>query len=76
MAKSFTGPLRISASAAFHPQSRYGNGEPDLSLGVSPMLHNNLWGTNYVMWYPYEKEGRAIPGAENIRYRFRLVFDA
>ena len=28
----------------------YGNDEPDLGKGVSSMLLNNLWGTNYVMW--------------------------
>ena len=30
----------------FPTQGPYGNQEPDLSKGVSSMLHNNLWGTN------------------------------
>lgn len=30
--------------------------EPDLEKGVSTMLVNNLWGVNYVMWYPFEKQ--------------------
>lgn len=29
---------------------------PDLEYGVSTMLVNNLWGVNYVMWYPFEEE--------------------
>ena len=29
---------------------------PDLSYGISTMLVNNLWGVNYVMWYPFEEE--------------------
>jgi len=31
-------------------------------------LYNNVWGTNYVMWYPYRKEDA------NLLYRFRLNF--
>ena len=30
----------------FPTRGPYGNQEPDLSKGVSSMLHNNLWGTN------------------------------
>ena len=30
----------------FPTSGLYGNQEPDLSKGVSSMLHNNLWGTN------------------------------
>lgn len=26
---------------------------PDMHLGVSSCLHNNVWGTNYAMWFPY-----------------------
>lgn len=33
---------------------------PDLENGVSTMLVNNLWGVNYVMWYPFEKEDANI----------------
>lgn len=29
---------------------------PDLEKGVSTMLMNNLWGVNYVMWYPFEEK--------------------
>eukprot|EP01113_Clastostelium_recurvatum_P021530 TRINITY_DN2551_c0_g1_i3.p1 TRINITY_DN2551_c0_g1~~TRINITY_DN2551_c0_g1_i3.p1 ORF type:complete len:171 (-),score=60.77 TRINITY_DN2551_c0_g1_i3:49-561(-) len=29
-------------------------------------LYNNIWGTNYIMWYPFEKEDK------NILYRFVL----
>ncbi|KAK9832121.1 hypothetical protein WJX84_002577 [Apatococcus fuscideae] len=27
--------------------------KPDMAHGVSYNLHNNIWGTNYVMWSPY-----------------------
>jgi hypothetical protein len=30
--------------------------------------------TNYVMWYPYEKNGTAVAGVENIRFRYSLNF--
>jgi hypothetical protein len=33
----------------FPTSGPYGNKEPGLTQGVSSMLHNNLWGTNYVM---------------------------
>jgi hypothetical protein len=31
---------------------------------------------NYVMWYmyPFERDSEAVPGMENIRYRYRLSF--
>jgi len=30
--------------------------QPDLSQGVHFNLFNNIWGTNYVMWYPFLDE--------------------
>ena len=42
---------------------------PDLSYGVSTMIANNLWGVNYVMWYPFEKEDA------NILFRYVLEFE-
>ena len=41
---------------------------PDLSYGVSTMLVNNLWGVNYVMWYPFEEED------QNLKFRYVLEF--
>jgi len=29
---------------------------PDMSQGFSFLLYNNIWGTNYIMWYPYLPE--------------------
>jgi len=43
---------------------------PDLSLGMHFNLHNNVWGTNYVMWWPYQK------GDETIRFRFVVQVEA
>ena len=40
---------------------------PDVSEGFSFNLFNNLWGTNYIMWYPYQK------GEESSMYRFTLT---
>jgi Domain of unknown function (DUF5054) len=39
---------------------------PELSEGASYMLWNNLWGTNYVMWFPF------IVEESNLRYTFSL----
>lgn len=41
---------------------------PDLTYGVSTMLTNNLWGVNYVMWYPFEEEDA------NILFRYVIEF--
>ena len=35
--------------------------QPDLSKGISVNLHNNVWGSNFPMWY-----------GEDARFRFRL----
>ena len=32
-------------------------------------LWNNLWGTNYPQWYPFE------PADANAEYRFRFTFE-
>eukprot|EP01012_Entosiphon_sulcatum_P032079 TRINITY_DN40828_c0_g1_i1.p1 TRINITY_DN40828_c0_g1~~TRINITY_DN40828_c0_g1_i1.p1 ORF type:complete len:800 (-),score=122.49 TRINITY_DN40828_c0_g1_i1:16-2391(-) len=42
--------------------------------GVSSMLWNNLWGTNYVMWYPYRKNGTDASGEQNLLFRYLLKF--
>ena len=39
---------------------------PDLARGMAFNLANNIWGTNYVMWQPYMREG------ETMRFRFRI----
>lgn len=39
-----------------------------MNYGVSTMLVNNLWGVNYVMWYPFEEEDANI--------LFRYVIEA
>jgi hypothetical protein len=37
---------------------------PDLEQGMHFNLVNNIWGTNYVMWWPYQESDR------NMRFRF------
>jgi len=37
--------------------------------GMAVNLWNNVWDTNYILWYPYE-EG---VGHENILFRFRMI---
>eukprot|EP00823_Brevimastigomonas_motovehiculus_P008810 TRINITY_DN824_c0_g1_i2.p1 TRINITY_DN824_c0_g1~~TRINITY_DN824_c0_g1_i2.p1 ORF type:complete len:655 (+),score=144.20 TRINITY_DN824_c0_g1_i2:280-2244(+) len=39
---------------------------PDFSQGASANLYNNLWGTNYVEWYPFRDVDK------NLVFRFRL----
>ena len=41
-------------------------------FGISTVLWNNLWGTNYVMWYPFNKNGKPVVGEENLTFRFNL----
>lgn len=31
------------------------NAAPDVSFGASTVLWDNLWGTNYIMWYPFNR---------------------
>lgn len=42
---------------------------PDLTQGMSYCLHNNVWGTNYVMWWPYQ------PQDFGIQFRFEVDVD-
>ena len=41
--------------------------EPDLDNGVSFALYDNIWGTNYVMWYPFDDKDK------DMQYRFKLI---
>ena len=68
------GVVVFGEPTGFPTAGLYGNAEPDLSRGVSSMMLNNLWGTNYVMWYPYELDSQAVAGMENIRFRYALQF--
>jgi hypothetical protein len=42
----------------------FNNRQPDLSQGMHFNLHNNLWGTNFPMWY-----------GDDARFRFTLRID-
>lgn len=37
---------------------------PDLQLGGSFVLFDNTWGTNYIMWYPFDSDDA------NIKYEY------
>eukprot|EP00742_Colponemidia_sp_Colp-10_P005273 GILJ01005632.1.p1 GENE.GILJ01005632.1~~GILJ01005632.1.p1 ORF type:complete len:745 (+),score=92.80 GILJ01005632.1:37-2271(+) len=41
---------------------------PEISKGVSANLYNNIWGTNYIMWYPFLEEDA------DAQFRFQLKF--
>ena len=41
-------------------------GPPDLTKGASWNLFNNIWGTNYPQWYPFEDADA------NMEFRFRM----
>ena len=41
---------------------------PDMSLGVHWNIFQNIWNTNYVLWYPYDDADRVT------RSRFKLDF--
>ncbi len=40
--------------------------------GVSSVLWDNLWGTNYIMWFPYNQNYAPVPGEADLRYRYVL----
>ena len=40
---------------------------PDIT-GVAFKIYNNIWDTNWIMWYPF------VDGDENLRARFSLEF--
>ena len=41
--------------------------QPDVSSGFSFNIFNNVWGTNYIMWYPY------LPADASSKYRFLMT---
>ncbi len=41
--------------------------QPDLGRGVSYVLHDNIWNTNYPAWYPFDQQGTG-----NLAWRFSL----
>lgn len=43
-------------------------GPPDMAQGVSWNIFQNIWNTNYVLWYPFE------PSDPHTRSRFRMQF--
>jgi hypothetical protein len=48
---------------------------PDYKQGLSFNLFNNLWGTNYIMWYPYpdpQSELGKLAVGENQGFRFTI----
>lgn len=46
---------------------------PDFSEGASVVLWDNLWGTNYIMWWPYNQNGSPVAGEESMLFRFSLT---
>jgi len=51
--------------------------EPDVAThGVSSVFWNNLWGTNYVQWYPFNRDFKPVAGEENFISRYSLRFFA
>ena len=44
---------------------------PDMREGVSFNLANNIWGTNYIMWQPYDGELSRYH-IDDISFRFVL----
>ena len=40
---------------------------PDVKNGFSFNIFNNIWGTNYIMWYPY------LPEDQSSKYRFTIT---
>jgi hypothetical protein len=45
------------------------SGDSQALDGVAYNLHNNVWDTNYILWYPF------VAGDESWRARFQIKFD-
>jgi len=41
--------------------------DPNPKDGIHFLLSNNIWGTNYAMWYPFNE------GDEDSKFRFELL---
>ena len=41
--------------------------QPDVTEGFAFNIYNNIWGTNYIMWYPYLAEDASS------KYRFKVT---
>lgn len=60
-------PVALNASHPWAP--------PDVATnGLSSMLFNNLWGTNYVMWQPYRRAGWEVPAEANYAFRYEITW--
>jgi hypothetical protein len=51
---------------------------PDYQAGLSFNLLNNIWGTNYVMWYPFKDEGSSmgqtgVGSTQGFRFKLGVV---
>ena len=42
--------------------------KPDFASGFTSNIFNNIWGTNYIMWYPYLQEDASS------KYRYQVQF--
>lgn len=50
------------------------NQTANMDYGFSSLLYDNLWGTNYVMWWPFNQNYQPVPGEENMVLRYQLTF--
>jgi hypothetical protein len=61
-------PIVCTGVATPFPTPR--TGPPDMTKGVHFNIHQNIWNTNYVLFYPFDSADA------NIRSRFQLEFHA
>ena len=45
------------------------DGVPDMRLGVAYNVLNNIWNTNYVLWYPFDDKDK------DLKARFAMTFE-
>ena len=48
---------------------------PDTSAGFAFNLWNNAWGTNYVMYYPFDEASSRRPEDRDMLFRFQLTIE-
>jgi len=44
-----------------------------MGFGVSYNIYNNIWNTNYVLWYPFEEEDKDMKARFSLRFNAKTV---
>ena len=45
------------------------DGVPDMRLGLGYNVFNNIWNTNYVLWYPFDDADKDLKARFSLKLR-------